>query len=284
VRRRGGKTAGLKELKGYSNMTIDDPVRTTIQQARNDLQERSGLVELVKRLGISSGAAAVLSGMPFVSQIVTSLIAGSSTRSEERFLAIAEALEEQQKRFERDIPYRSYYDSDEFAALFHLVLERLHSTHQKEKLKAFGRALGNCGRRTFEQDDREQFIRVLRDLSLGELHVLQNLVQAEESRAVRLNGGVARPRDPAWARLTSLGLIEEKDVLRKMSLRVPTVPLGRQSPEGYTRAFADALNDYFKQAPVTICRASGFGRRFLAFVAEEKQDLSASETTAAARE
>jgi hypothetical protein len=255
-------------------MPIDDPVRTAIEHARSDLEESNRFLEVARRLGFSGIAAAALSGMPFVSQVITSLFTNSSARFEERFLVIAEALESQQKRFERDIPDRAYYSSDEFTTLMHLVLERIHSTHQKDKLSAFGRALGNSGRREFERADREQFVRVLRDLSVAELHALQEVVAFENSPAWKVSPhGIEMPSAPEWARLASLGLLQEKSLLRKLNLQVPSVPLSRQSPEGYARGLGEALSRYLEKAPITICRASGFGKRFLEFVVDEHRTV-----------
>ena len=62
-----------------------------------------------------------------------------------------------------------------YALLLTLVLERLHSTHQQEKLKTFGEALANSGTGEFVADDKEPFIRTLRDLSLEDLQTLRKL-------------------------------------------------------------------------------------------------------------
>ena len=48
-----------------------------------------------------------------------------------------EALAKQQQQIEERIPDQSYYQSEEFHALLTLILEKLHSTHQQEKLKTF---------------------------------------------------------------------------------------------------------------------------------------------------
>ena len=53
-----------------------------------------------------------------------------------------------------------------------LLLERLHATHDAAKLKMFGSALGNSANPDFRTDDKESYIRVLRDLSLADLKKL----------------------------------------------------------------------------------------------------------------
>jgi len=55
-----------------------------------------------------------------------------------------------------------------------LLIEKLHTTHQKAKLKMFGDALANSISVEFRSDDKEQYVRILRDLSLKDLEVLNH--------------------------------------------------------------------------------------------------------------
>jgi hypothetical protein len=55
-----------------------------------------------------------------------------------------------------------------------LLIERLHTTHYKKKLRMCGAALSNSGLIEFKAADKEHFVRVLRDLSLNELQVLDD--------------------------------------------------------------------------------------------------------------
>jgi hypothetical protein len=51
---------------------------------------------------------------------------------------VFEELNAQQKRIESSIPDRRYYESEEFQSLLGLIIEKLHTTHDEEKLRALG--------------------------------------------------------------------------------------------------------------------------------------------------
>ena len=67
---------------------------------------------------------------------------------------------------------REYFQSEAFQSLLFLLVERLHTTHDAERLRMFGNALANSGSVDFKSDDKEQYIRVLRELSPSDLTVL----------------------------------------------------------------------------------------------------------------
>jgi hypothetical protein len=54
----------------------------------------------------------------------------------------------------------------------------------------------------------------------------------------------------------SLDLIHETVEMRQFNLSIPTVPLSRQSPEGYARGLADAFKSYMEKAPSATYRLS----------------------------
>ena len=126
-------------------MAIDDPVGIEIRQANAEIEAESDVPIRLTKLGLSGALAAAMASMPFVSQVLISLLNSSSSRFEKRFLRVAEALNDQQKRIEDKIPDLNYYESDEFQTLLGLVIERLHTTRDDEKLKMFGNALANSG-------------------------------------------------------------------------------------------------------------------------------------------
>jgi hypothetical protein len=245
---------------------IDDPVAIEIRQAKEDLEERSYVPDLVTALGLSAAAAASLAHFPVFSHIVTTLLASNPRRFEKRIIRIAAALEEQQKNIASKIPDRRYYESEEFHSLVILVLEKLHSTHQDEKLKMFGEALANSGTVKFVAEDKEQYIRTLQDLSLEDLRALRQVEEFNKRPSHVRSAGIPKRENPSLSRLTSLGLIYESLKLRDFNLNIPVVPVSRQSPEAYTRGLADAVKHYLQQAPQVTYRLSGFGGRFLVFI------------------
>lgn len=253
-------------------MSIDDPVGVELEYAKDEIEKRKYLPSLATRLGLSAVAATVLAKFPFFSQIVTTLIVGSATRFEERFLKLAEALEQQQRRIEDKIPDAAYYASPEFHSLLILILERLHSTHQDEKLRTFGEALANSGSEDFVTDDKEQYIRTLRDMSLEDIHTLRKVEEFNKLPSHLRGLGILKQENPSLARLASLGLVHESTKLRDFNLSIPSVPTSRQSPESYARGIADAFKKYFEKAPLQTCKLSGFGQRFLRFIEASKSN------------
>jgi hypothetical protein len=153
-----------------------------------------------------------------------------------------------------------------------LILERLHSAHQEEKLKTFGEALANSGSKDFVTDDKEQYIRTLRDMSLEDIHTLRRVEEFNKLPSHLRGFGIPKQENPSLARLASLGLVHESMKLRDFSLSIPVVPTSRQSPEGCARAMADAFKKYFEKAPVETYKLSGFGHQFLRFIETTKPE------------
>jgi hypothetical protein len=98
-------------------MAIDDPVGIEIRQANAEIEAESDVPIRLTKLGLSGALAAAMASMPFVSQVLISLLNSSSSLFEKRFLRVAEALNDQQKRIEDKIPDLNYYESDEFQTL-----------------------------------------------------------------------------------------------------------------------------------------------------------------------
>jgi hypothetical protein len=253
-------------------MAIDDPVGIEIRQANAEIEAESDVPIRLTKLGLSGALAAAMASMPFVSQVLISLLNSSSSRFEKRFLRVAEALNDQQKRIEDKIPDLNYYESDEFQTLLGLVIERLHTTRDDEKLKMFGNALANSGSSDFQEDSREEFIRILRDLSIDDLNELR---QFAPTTAKQLGGDLsesqrfhlAHPREDVkgealsrTTRLIGLGLVTESLKMRDFTGGVEF----RSSSEA-----RKALSDYLRQSPKRSYSLSMFRWRFLQFVAAE---------------
>lgn len=247
-------------------MAIDDPVGIEIQQATEDSEARSHLPAVAARLALSGAAAIALAGYPFFSQIVANLLVTSPARFEKRFLRIAAALEEQQRNIASKIPDMRYYESEEFQTLFLLVLEKLHSTHQDEKLKTFGQALANSGTSDFVADPKEQYIRILQDLGLEDIHALRQIEKLNQLPPQFRTAGIPKQENASQSRLASLGLIHESLSLKDFNLHMPALPNSQQSAENYARSIAQALKQYFREAPTATYQLSKFGEKFLAFI------------------
>jgi hypothetical protein len=174
-------------------------------------------------------------------------------------LRVAEELSAQQKRIEDRIPDKKYYDSEEFQSLIGLVIEKLDTTHDEEKLRMFGDALANSGSTEFQADDKEEYVRTLRDLSSRDLRVLND---------DRLKGWL--PHIPhvtieydadvlsSLSRLAGMGLVIE-------NLKVKTPSAGTT---GSARMDAERiLKELLTMPPKRTYSLSPFGTRFLEFIA-----------------
>ena len=238
-------------------MAIDDPVEIALRQTEDAMIADAYLPARLVQLGFSAIVAGALATMPPVVQILASLLTGSSARFERRFLRVAEELSAQQKRIEDRIPDNRYYESEEFQSLLGLVIEKLHTTHDYEKLRMFGNALANSGSSEFQSDDKEEYIRTLRDLSSGDLQVLND---------DRLKGWLPHIHpieyDPdvlsSLYRLAGMGLVIE-------NLKVKTPAAGTT---GSARIDAvNILEELLTTPPKRTYSLSPFGGRFLKFIA-----------------
>jgi hypothetical protein len=250
-------------------MAIDDPVGIEIRQVKDEIEAESSLPMQLTKLGLSCALAAALAPWPLVSQIMVSLITSSSGRSEKRFLRVAEALNEQYKQIEEKIPDATYYESEEFQTLMGLVIERLHTTCDDEKLKMFGNALANSGSSEFQTDHREDFIRILRDLGTADLDELKTFAPPSPSRfggeldanqrfqMCHSRQDLAGESLSRTTRLIGLGLVNEN-----LSMKEFTGSVEYHSASEARRA----ISDYLKQPPKRSYRLSPFGWRFLQFI------------------
>lgn len=245
-------------------MPIDDPVRIAISQAEDDLAAANYLPAQLVRMGCSAFLASKLAAMPAVAQLVTGLLSIRSTRFEKRLLCVAEELNAEQKRLENKIPDQTYYESEEFQTLLGLVLERIDTTHEQDKLRMFGDALANSGNAEFESDDKEQYVRILRDLSGQDLKILnhENLKGwLPHTHTIQYDPDILS----SLSRLAGMGLVNEK---------LEIVALLSAGRFGSQVDAAAVLEELLTKPPKRMFFLSPFGRRFLDFIASSvKNDM-----------
>jgi hypothetical protein len=144
--------------------------------------------------------------------------------------------------------------------LLFLLLERLHTTHDTEKLKTFGSALANAGDVEFRDDPREDYVRILRELTLKELNIL---------RDEKLTGWLPHITRIKYApeimsglfRLQAMGLVLER-------LRVSNSPHAETGDEALNVQLN--LSHLMTEPPIRTFHLTAFGERFLKFIAAEK--------------
>jgi hypothetical protein len=199
-----------------------------------------------------------ISLIPYAGSAINEIKNGlAQRRVQERLDDFFDAMKERLHTVAEDKVDKEYFHSEEFQTLLYLLLERLHTTHDKKKLRIFGITLGNSGLIEFKTDDKEHFVRVLRDLSLSELQVLDDQ---------RLKGWF--PHIPGRDILYANKVLEKLFRLQAMGLVLSRIEPA-QPPSGTTgSAKADltkALESIWKPAKPHFY-LSDFGTRFLEFI------------------
>lgn len=137
-----------------------------------------------------------------------------------------------------------------------LILENIHTTHNSEKLKVLGYALANAGTVDLRDADKENFARILRDLTAADFIVLNNpLLKGWTAHTRRIEYG---PEEmTSLYRLQAMGLVREH-------LKPRGISPGRT---GSARSDAvNALSDLLTKPPNRTYSLSSFGEKFLRFV------------------
>jgi hypothetical protein len=216
-----------------------------------------------------------IAGIPYAGGPILEIMNGlAQRRVAERLDVVFAAMKQQLELISKDKVNQAFFNSEEFQSLLYLLLERLHATHHKEKLKTFGRALGNSANTDFQENDKEQYIRTLRDLSLEDLQTLRKLADIQKLPSHLRTAGLVKSENPSVARMVGLGLIHETLKLRDFNLSIPAVPSSTQSIDRYVHGLASAFQEYFQKAPLATYRLSNFGRLFLDFIASGKTEAT----------
>lgn len=199
--------------------------------------------------GIVMRAIAV--AVPVVGSSALEIIDGmAQRRSQERINTVFDEMRNRLHELGRDKIDESFFHSPEFETLVFLLVEKLHTTHDGEKLKLFGAALANSGNIDFGADDKEQFVRILRDMTLGDFMVLNHSNLKGWTPHVK-SFDYAPEKLSSPHRLQSMGLVQE-------NVR-PSIPMSQTDAQ---RAFSERVIPAYR----TTYSLSGFGDKFLRFV------------------
>ena len=203
------------------------------------------------------GIRTVVAGIPYAGSAILELIDGlAQRRTQERLNIVFASMKDCLDRLDEEKIDRAFFDSEEFQSILFLLIEKLHTTHDEERLRTFGTALANSAKTEFDRDEREDFIRTLRELSSKDLKVLQY------ARSRGFFSSVAEVA--SLGRLVGMGLINDR--LKKKG--TPLIPIGSDS-----RRVAQALEEFVTHPPERTYSISSFGIRFLAFITA-KSDLT----------
>jgi hypothetical protein len=158
-----------KIMWNRGQMTIDDPIEVQLKAIKANVEPDI--------TGDLRGAtlASTLSLIPGVGAAIQSLLDGRAKASmERRWLELFTAFGARIGEIRASIPDERYYGSEEFQTLFFLVLQQLITTQDSRKLKLLADSLANSGATPFQEDDKELYLRLIRDLSIQDISVLQD--------------------------------------------------------------------------------------------------------------
>jgi hypothetical protein len=191
-------------------VAIDDkPTVVILQQMKKDLD---GDIDRDLRNATTAGVLALIPG---VGAAIQSLLDGKARQNvERRWVQLFADLHERIEEIHDSIPDDTYYGSEEFQTLLALAYQQLLTTHDREKLKMLADALANSGSATFQEDDKEEYVHILRDLSVRDIQVLL-LAEYMGSREFLMSGARGKLAEEDLchlSRLIGLGLVVETSV------------------------------------------------------------------------
>jgi hypothetical protein len=134
-------------------VSLPDELSTEIDQYKED----SGAA--VQEIALRS----MLAGVPWLGSSILEMLNGlAQRRQQERLNDVFDALKNRLQELGKEKIDRGFFKSEEFQTLLFLVIERLHTTHDRTKLAMCGIALANSANTDFKEDHRELFVRALR--------------------------------------------------------------------------------------------------------------------------
>jgi hypothetical protein len=147
----------------------------------------SRLPDGLERLRDSYGELWVVRGLaqqvPYIGPLLDSLLAGDASALVERRLSeFLELLREEMYRILKDQYDEGFLKSQDYAHLVVLVFHASARTREREKQRLYARLLTRAGTREWSArpDRTEELLRMLTDLSLGDIEVL-NAVNQQHS-------------------------------------------------------------------------------------------------------
>lgn len=228
-------------------MKLPDPLETEFKNYREDSEIT------IQQIAVRRS----LAGVPYLGSALLELFSGlAQRRAQERLNSLFDQMINRVAELGEEKLDPEFFRSEEFQSLLFLALERLHTTRDAEKLRTLGYALANSGSFDFKNDDKEEYIRVLRDLTVSDLRVWND---------ERLKGWFPHTHDIVYApevmsslfRLQGMGLVLENLVAKE-------VPPGRTGSPSLDAKLA--FSNLLTQPPKRKFSITDFGTRFLDFI------------------
>lgn len=176
------------------------------------------------------------------------------------FVALANAIKSVADR----IPDPTFYGGEEFLSLCIEAVDQQRTNRHREKRKLLANGLANSGTTPFVDDqEKESYFRVLRDLTLGDLAVLDSVAPKLLAEGLRKSQPVVKgpkpPKDSTFARLEGLGLVKRSITL------IPPANASSRNQE---------IAKVFDSQTVSSFSISEFGLKFLEFLSIDSANES----------
>jgi hypothetical protein len=176
------------------------------------------------------------------------------------------------KSIEDRIPDPAFFGGEEFLSLFVEAVDQQRTNRHREKRKLLANGLANSGTTSFKDDqEKESYFRVLRDLTPGDLVVLRKVEpriyapnQAPSSPIIK---NPSPPNDSVLARLEGLGLVKS---------RLSISPGTRQVTPRVGMNASEAISALIESQAVTSYEISEFGLNFLTFLSIDSPNETSS--------
>lgn len=169
-----------------------------------------------------------------------------------------------------------YFSSEEFQALYLEAIDQERTNRFVEKRRMLANGLANSGTSQYVDDEnKETFFRIMRDLSLEDLHVLKSLDGviirtilphlAPLPKTITLEHGKS---SPVLYRLQGLGLVDSL-------IQIISSPLTKLEDRDQGK-FNKQVVEVLAKGPATTFQISQFGTRFVRFLTAEEPPTSKS--------
>jgi hypothetical protein len=117
-------------------MVFPDPLEIELRKYKADSEVT------VQKIAARSIIVEAVWKTPFAGAAMLEVFNGlAQQRSQERLNKLFDQLKDSLGRLDEEKIDRDYFRSEEFQTLLFLLLEKLHTTHEDEKLRIFGRCL-----------------------------------------------------------------------------------------------------------------------------------------------
>ena len=244
----------------------DDPLLVELTKFSDD---QSSVVQSVRDTSVQAVLSTLL---PYIGPLFAGLLGNiAQKRWNDRVVELLMQFAKRFKELSSEQQDFSFYKSEEFQALLFEAIDQERTNRFREKRLMLAEGLAKSGTETFIlEENKETFLRILRDLNLEDLAALRALEPLIPNKALHHLPPTpttvtvkAQQTSPTMYRLQGLGLVSSR-----FEVLVPTLngPSSVQNQGDFNKKLVEMISS----GPNTIFGLNAFGRRFLAFLTEEQ--------------